>query len=159
MCDHEFICLQEISRLSRSVLSTVLQDKTRDSRGNILRNTLSPKVGRKRRPPTTVHVRNRATRNSVHHTSSSKKKKKSSGQSCRQNHRILKRLLNNCTKVQTDVEIRRLLQHSPSHPSSNPRQNLRNIQCIRKPGFNRRKPVTKTKILNEAASDERQVGR
>ena len=29
---------------------------------------------------------------------------------CRQNHRILKRLLKNCTKVKTDVEIRRLLQ-------------------------------------------------
>ena len=31
-------------------------------------NSRCPKVGRKRRPPTTVHVRNRATRNSVHHT-------------------------------------------------------------------------------------------
>ena len=60
-------------------------------------------LGRKRRPPTTVQVI-----------------KKSSGQGCRQNHRILKRLLKNCTKVKTDVEIRRLLQHSPQSvgPSS-----------------------------------------
>ena len=31
-------------------------------------NSRCPKLGRKRRPPTTVHVRHKATRNSVHHT-------------------------------------------------------------------------------------------
>ena len=41
---------------------------------------------------------------------------KSSGQACRQNHRMLKRLLKKCTKVKTDVENRRLLQHPPPPP-------------------------------------------
>ena len=38
-------------------------------------------------------------------------KEKSSEQGCGQNHRILKRLLKNCTKVKIDFENRCLLQH------------------------------------------------
>ena len=37
MCDHEFICLQEISKLSRSVLNCLARQKTKDSRGNIIK--------------------------------------------------------------------------------------------------------------------------
>ena len=37
MCDQEFICLQEISGLSRSVLNCLARHKTRDSRRNIMK--------------------------------------------------------------------------------------------------------------------------
>ena len=84
--------------------------------GRERRPSTTAALGRKRRPPTTVHVRNRAQR-SQHAKNQFIKNKNLPDKAAGKDHRILKRHLKKCTKVKTDVENRRLLQHLPSSPN------------------------------------------
>ena len=80
---------------------------------NVEINSRCPEVGRKRRPPTAVHVRERETRAAFatrKDTSASKKKKIFRTRLRAESSNFQTTFLKNCTKVKTDVENCRWLQ-------------------------------------------------